>query len=33
MIWVFAEEQAARFARDLFDAAGLNRITVVHIPW
>jgi hypothetical protein len=33
VVWVFAEEQAARFARDLFDTKGLNQITVVHIPW
>jgi hypothetical protein len=34
VIWIFAEEQAARFARKLFDRKpGLERITVGYIPW
>ena len=34
VVWVFAEEQAALFARDLFDKTpGLERITVGYIPW
>ncbi|MFZ0423207.1 MAG: hypothetical protein WAL80_10055 [Xanthobacteraceae bacterium] len=33
VVWIFAEEQAARFSRKLFDDTGLGRITVAHVPW
>jgi NADPH-dependent ferric siderophore reductase len=34
VIWIFAEERAARFTRELFDREpGLERITVGYIPW
>lgn len=34
VVWIFAEEEAARFARKLFDKTpGLERITVGHVPW
>jgi hypothetical protein len=35
IVWVFAEEEAAKIVRDLFDRVGGGRenITVVHIPW
>ena len=35
IVLVFAEEEAAREVRDLFDAIdqGRETITVVHIPW
>ena len=33
IVWVFAEEGAALFARKLFDDEGLEGITVAHIPW
>ncbi len=35
IVWVFAEPEAAEFARDLFDKAdrGRERITVAYVPW
>lgn len=35
VVWVFAEEEAALFARELFDEAGQGResITVGYVPW
>jgi hypothetical protein len=34
VVWIFAEERAALFARDLFDKIpGLERITVAYVPW
>jgi len=35
IVWVFAEKEAALFARKLFDdaAGGRERITVVYVPW
>jgi NADPH-dependent ferric siderophore reductase len=33
VVWIFAEERAALFARKLFDDKGLGRITVGHVPW
>lgn len=35
VVWIFAEPEAARFTRDLFDAAdeGRENITVGYIPW
>jgi NADPH-dependent ferric siderophore reductase len=34
LVWIFAEEGAALFARKLFDStSGLERITVGYIPW
>lgn len=34
VVWIFAEEDAALFARELFDnTEGLERITVGYIPW
>lgn len=33
IVWIFAEEEAARFARTLFDNKGLDGITVAYIPW
>lgn len=33
VVWIFAEEKAALFARKLFDDEGLGRITVAHVPW
>jgi hypothetical protein len=33
IVWIFAEEEAARFARTLFDESGLESITVGYIPW
>ncbi len=34
IVWIFAEEDAARFARKLFnETPGLEGITVVYIPW
>jgi NADPH-dependent ferric siderophore reductase len=34
VLWVFAEGQAALFARELFNKTpGLERITVAYIPW
>ena len=34
-MWIFAEEEAARFARELFDDADKGReyITVGYVPW
>jgi hypothetical protein len=32
--WIFAEEEAALFARELFDdTPSLGRITVIYVPW
>jgi hypothetical protein len=34
VIWIFAEEEAAFFARELFDnTPGLDGITIAHVPW
>ncbi len=33
IVWIFAEEGAAFFARKLFDSKGLKMITVGYIPW
>jgi hypothetical protein len=33
VVWIFAEEKAALFARDLFDKLGLKGITVAYVPW
>lgn len=33
VVWVFAEEKAALFAREVFDSNGLQRITVAYVPW
>jgi len=33
VVWIFAEEKAAIFARDLFDKSGLKGITVAYVPW
>jgi hypothetical protein len=33
VVWIFAEQEAALFARELFDDEGLWRITVGYIPW
>lgn len=34
VIWIFAESEAALFARRLFDStSGLDRITVGYVPW
>ena len=34
IVWIFAEEDAAVFARKLFDSKDdLKRITVGHVPW
>jgi hypothetical protein len=34
VVWIFAEQEAALFARELFDATkGLEGITVGYIPW
>ena len=34
VVWIFAEEQAALFARKLFDdTPGLSGITVGYVPW
>ncbi len=33
VVWIFAEQEAALFARELFDDEGLARITVGYIPW
>jgi hypothetical protein len=34
VIWIFAERDAALFARTVFDSTpGLERITVGHVPW
>jgi hypothetical protein len=35
IVWIFAEEEAALFTRDLFDEArqGRERITVGYVPW
>lgn len=33
VIWIFAEEEAALFARDHFDKNGLKQITVAYVPW
>ena len=35
VVWIFAEEEAARFARKLFDDAdeGREYITVGYVPW
>jgi hypothetical protein len=35
LVWIFAEEEAALFARELFDTAkgGRQSIHVVYLPW
>lgn len=34
IVWIFAEEEVALFARKLFDSApGLERITIGYVPW
>jgi hypothetical protein len=33
VIWIFAEKEAALFARDRFDDNGLKQITVAYVPW
>ena len=34
IVWIFAEEEAAIFARDVFDDTNdLKRITVGYVPW
>lgn len=33
IIWIFAEEEAAVFARKRFDRTGLQGITVGYVPW
>lgn len=34
VVWIFAEEEAALFARELFDdTPGLKGITVAYVPW
>ena len=33
VVWIFAEQGAADFARELFDANGLKQITVVEVSW
>jgi NADPH-dependent ferric siderophore reductase len=34
IVWIFAEDEAARFARKLFDSSpDLKRITVGYVPW
>jgi hypothetical protein len=34
VVWIFAEEDAALFARELFDKTpGLKGITVAYVPW
>jgi NADPH-dependent ferric siderophore reductase len=34
LVWIFAEQESALFARKLFDnTAGLKGITVAYIPW
>jgi hypothetical protein len=35
IVWIFAEEEAALFARSLFNRTdqGRERITVGYIPW
>lgn len=34
LVWIFAEEEAALFARKLFNSkSGLDRIIVGYIPW
>jgi hypothetical protein len=33
IVWVFAEKEAAEFARDLFKDNGLGEIIVGYIPW
>ena len=34
VVWIFAEERAAQFARTLFDRTdGLKGITVAYVPW
>lgn len=34
VVWIFAEEKAALFARKLFDETkGLKGITVAYVPW
>jgi NADPH-dependent ferric siderophore reductase len=34
VVWIFAEQEAALFARELFDKTkGLEGITVGYIPW
>jgi hypothetical protein len=33
IVWIFAEEKAAVFARNLFDNNALTEITVGYIPW
>ncbi len=34
VVWIFAEEQAALFTREVFDdTPGLEKITVAHVPW
>ena len=33
IVWIFAEEEAALFARKLFDDKGLELIAVTHVSW
>jgi NADPH-dependent ferric siderophore reductase len=33
VVWIFAEEKAALFVRELFSSAGLDRITIGYVPW
>lgn len=33
VVWIFAEEKAALFAREVFDSKGLRGITVGYVPW
>jgi hypothetical protein len=34
LVWIFAEQEAALFARKLFNSkSGLDRITIGYIPW
>lgn len=33
MVWVFAEKEAALFAREVFDSNGLQGITIIYVPW
>jgi NADPH-dependent ferric siderophore reductase len=34
VVWIFAEERAALFAREVFDhTKGLEGITVGYVPW
>jgi NADPH-dependent ferric siderophore reductase len=34
VVWIFAEEKAALFAREVFDRTdGLKGITIAYVPW